>query len=261
MLSLPYRHGYGLFFFDRQKLLEILHDNIRHKQKVLCKKRVIGVDLVDGGVHVACADGSTFSGSIVVGADGIHSAIRGVMTTLGNKLQPGYFDLQEPVPCYYKCSFGIAQHVPGWIHGEQHLVTGRGRSQLVVSGPDDKVYWFMFEKLRETKYGKDIPEFTKEDELEFVEHNKDVPITRRVAFGDVYDKRLSSTLTPLHEVVYKKWFFRRIITLGDSAHKVTKRPYTRPRILVHTLFLISKAGVTKSLLSQIPSAARAQTAL
>ncbi|SPO06962.1 related to hydroxylase [Cephalotrichum gorgonifer] len=217
--SLEKRHGYGLMFFDRQKLLEILHDNIRQKEKVLCNKRVTGVDLVDGGVRVTCADGSVFPGSIVVGADGIHSAVRDAMTALGNKLQPGYFDPQERVPCYYKCSFGIAQHVPGWVAGEQHLVTGRGRSQLVASGPDDKVYWFMFEKLPETKYDKDIPKFTKEDEAEFVRRNKDVPITESVTFGDVYGRRISSTLTPLHEVVYKKWFFRRIITLGDSAHK------------------------------------------
>ncbi|KAF9775596.1 hypothetical protein IL306_006278 [Fusarium sp. DS 682] len=40
-----------------------------------------------------------------------------------------------------------------------------------------------------------------------------------VTLGQVFAKRVSSTLTPLHEVVYKKWFFKRIITLGDSAHK------------------------------------------
>ncbi|RYP57779.1 hypothetical protein DL770_010584 [Monosporascus sp. CRB-9-2] len=215
------RYGYGLFFFDRQKLLQILYDQINRKDRVLLQKKVTGVNLIDGGVDVTCADGSTFTGTLLVGADGIHSAVRASMTALGNKFQPGYFDPieQDRVPCYYSCSFGIAQHVPGWVSGEQNMVTGKGRSQLVVSGPEGRVYWFMFEKLPETKYGRDIPSFSKEEEIKFVKRNFNVPITENVTFGQVFTKRISSTLTPLHEVVYKKWFFKRIITLGDSAHK------------------------------------------
>ncbi|KAL4876284.1 hypothetical protein BJY04DRAFT_231749 [Aspergillus karnatakaensis] len=196
--KLEERHGYGLFFFDRQKLLEILYDNLQYKGNVLLNKRVTRVDLVDGGVNVICADDSILSGTIVVGADGIHSSVRAAMTALANNLEPGHFDPRESesIPCRYRCSFGIAQHVPGWVRGELYHITGKGRSQLVISGPNDK-----------------------EDEVEFVKRNWDVAITPRITFGQVYAKRLSSALTPLHEVSFKKWFFKRIITLGDSAHK------------------------------------------
>ncbi|KAB8216022.1 hypothetical protein BDV33DRAFT_207725 [Aspergillus novoparasiticus] len=215
------RYGYGLLFFDRQKLLEILHDTIKHKDRVLLNKKVSDIDLIDGGVNVTTADGSVYTGTLVVGADGIHSKVRSLMRDLGNKLQPGYFPAKEEdnVPCYYRCSFGIAQHVPGWVAGEQNIVMGNGQSQLVVSGPEGRVYWFLFDKLPQAKYGKDIPKYTKEDEAEFVKQNYNLPITRNVTFGHVFDKRLSSTLTPLHEIVYQKWFFKRIITFGDSAHK------------------------------------------
>jgi hypothetical protein len=30
-------------------------------------------------------------------------------------------------------------------------------------------------------------------------------------------------MTPLHHTVYDKWSFKRIITMGDSAHKVKKQ--------------------------------------
>ncbi|OTA87927.1 hypothetical protein M434DRAFT_80753 [Hypoxylon sp. CO27-5] len=215
------RHGYGLLFFDRQQLLQILYDHIEHKERVLLKKKFGTVSVADGGVSVTCTDGSVFNGTLLVGADGVNSAVRNAMVTLGNKLQPGVFDPKEEdnVPCYYICGFGIAQHVPGWVKGEQHIVLGRGKSQLVVSGPDDRVYWFQLQKLPETKYGKDIPKYTKEDEAEFAKRNFNEPITETITFGQLYSKRLSSTLTPLHEVVYKRWFFNRIITIGDSAHK------------------------------------------
>lgn len=223
------RFGYGLHFFDRQQLLQILYDHIQYKDRVLLNKAVTGIDLVKGGVNVTTADGSTYSGSIVVGADGIHSKVRSIMRALGTRLQPGYFDPEEEdrVPCYYRCSFGIAQHVPGWVAGEQNVVSGRGHSQLVVSGPDDRVYWFLFERLPTVKYGKDIPKYTAQDEAEFIKANASRAITEKVTFGQVFAKRLQSTLTPLHEVVFKKWFFKRIITFGDSAHKVSGGRSTR----------------------------------
>lgn len=223
------RYGYGLHFFDRQQLLQVLYDHIQHKDRILLKKAVSGVDLVKGGVNVTTADGSTYSGTFVVGADGIHSKVRSIMRALGNELQPGYFppDEEDLVPCYYRCSFGIAQHVPGWFAGEHHVVTGRGQSQLVVSGPDDRVYWFLFDRLPKVKYGKDIPKYTKQDEAEFIKENASRAITEKVTFGQVFAKRLQSTLTPLHEVVFKKWFFKRMITLGDSAHKVSSCRSTR----------------------------------
>ncbi|KAI8959570.1 putative monooxygenase [Daldinia sp. FL1419] len=215
------RHSYGLLFFDRQRLLQILYDHLRHKGRVFLKKKFSAVTETSEGVRVTCADGSVFEGTILVGADGVHSAVRSTMTALGNEIRPGYFDPKEQdnVPCYYRCSFGIAKHVPGWVRGEQHIVLGRLQSQLVVSGPEDRVYWFLFDKLPETKYGQDIPSFTREDEAEFVKQNSDLPITDRFTFGQIYGKRVSSTLTPLHEFVCEKWFFGRILTIGDSAHK------------------------------------------
>ncbi|CAH0023459.1 unnamed protein product [Clonostachys rhizophaga] len=215
------RHGYGLLFFDRQVLLQILYDNIQDKSKILTGQKFSSAELDDDGVTAVCTNGSTYRGTFLIGADGIHSKVRTAMRSWGNKYEPGVFDEKEEdeVPCYYKCSFGIAVDVPNWVGGEQHIVTGLERSQLVVSGPDNRVYWFLFEKLPEPRYGKDIPRYSKKDEEDFVNHNANLPITESITFGQVFACRLTSTLTPLHEVAYKKWFFRRFITFGDSAHK------------------------------------------
>ncbi|KAI3394929.1 hypothetical protein diail_2101 [Diaporthe ilicicola] len=137
-------------------------------------------------------DGDSFKGSIVVGADGVYSTVRTEMFRLASEVQPDYIDQEEPekVPCYCKCSF---------------------RQALT--------YWFAFSQLPETKSGKAIPKYSREDEAQFVKENAHRPITETITFGQVYERRISSTLTPLHEQVFKKWYFRRVFILGDAAHK------------------------------------------
>lgn len=76
-------------------LLQVLYDNLLHKDRVLTKKRVSEVNLVDSGVHVRTADGDLFEGDIIVGADGIHSTVRDEMWRIGHQLSPGYFPPDE----------------------------------------------------------------------------------------------------------------------------------------------------------------------
>lgn len=40
-----------------------------------------------------------------------------------------------------------------------------------------------------------------------------------ISFKVLQERKLSSTLTALQEYVYKKWYFERIVTIGDSVHK------------------------------------------
>ncbi|KAH7304768.1 FAD binding domain protein [Stachybotrys elegans] len=215
------RHGYPLLFFERTGLLEILYETVRHKDRVLVNKRVASVDMTDHGVVVHTADGASYPGTFLLGADGVHSAVRSVMTSLAADLEPGYFSGNEAdeVACHYICDFGIAQNVPGWTEGDTNMVQGDGRAAGVVSGPDHMVYWFFTEKLPQTRYGADIPRFSAADEAAFTKRHANFRVTENVTFGDVIKARKTSTLTPLHEIVHKKWFFRRIIALGDSVHK------------------------------------------
>ncbi|KAK6086151.1 FAD binding domain-containing protein [Seiridium cupressi] len=79
--------------------------------------------------------------------------------------------------------------------------------KLVVSGPESRAYWFLFVKLSATQYGKNIPKFTKDDEADCVKEHVNLPVTDEIMFGQIYAKHLTSALTLLHEVVYKKWGF------------------------------------------------------
>ena len=83
MMVVSYRHGYPSAFFERRYILQMLYDQIRNKTKVLVNKRVQSVDMPNSDfVTVGTADGSSYTGDIVVGADGIHSTIRQEMSRL-----------------------------------------------------------------------------------------------------------------------------------------------------------------------------------
>jgi 2-polyprenyl-6-methoxyphenol hydroxylase-like FAD-dependent oxidoreductase len=76
-------------------VLKVLYDNIKDKTKVLTSKGVQNVELVDNGVIVKTSDGSSYKGDILVGADGIHSTVRGEMWRIANELSPGWIPSSE----------------------------------------------------------------------------------------------------------------------------------------------------------------------
>ncbi|KAF5688574.1 hydroxylase [Fusarium denticulatum] len=216
------RVGYPSIFIDRQMLLQVLYKNLKHKDRALTKKRVTRVELVEGGVQAYTQDGSVYEGDIVVGADGIHSAVRDEMWRLGKEQSPGYFpeDENSRVPVSTRCIFGISKRPSALGYRSQQMVVGDGHAYLIIAAPGDRTYWFLFDGLPETKRGKDISKYNKADEDGLVKEHHGDPITRDVTFGELYDRKIMSTLVPLEEYVFDRWHYKRIVTIGDSAHKI-----------------------------------------
>lgn len=73
------RFGYGLSFLDRQIVLRALYNAIIEKDRCILNKRVKEIDHLEDGVNVHCDDGTTYSGDIVVGCDGVNSKVRDEM--------------------------------------------------------------------------------------------------------------------------------------------------------------------------------------
>ncbi|KAK2672643.1 hypothetical protein RAB80_012722 [Fusarium oxysporum f. sp. vasinfectum] len=189
---------------------------------VVAGPRVSRVELVDGGVQAYTQDGSVYEGDIVVGADGIHSAVRDEMWRLGKEQSPGYFpeDENSRVPVSTRCIFGISKRPSELGSRSQQMVIGEGHAYLIIAAPGDRTYWFLFDGLSETKFGKDISKYTKADEEGLVKGHRNDHITQDVTFGELYDRKIMSTLVPLEEYVFDRWHYKRIITIGDSAHKI-----------------------------------------
>ncbi|KAF8146894.1 hypothetical protein K438DRAFT_1868558 [Mycena galopus ATCC 62051] len=218
------RHGYGSIFIDRQMAIEVFYNNLKDKSKVLVDKRVLSVTPLANGVQVTTQDGSTYSGDILVGADGVHSTIRKEMWRLGDQISPGRFPQSDrtDVPCDYHCMFGISKGVVGLNKSSTQTVLGHNNSFLVIDGPGARTYWFLFAKNDKTLRGleNEIPRsFTDEQKKALAEKHWNDPINSKVTFGDLYKNHTSAVLTAVPEFVNTEWFLGRIIITGDALHK------------------------------------------
>lgn len=114
----------------------------------------------------------------------------------------------------------------------------KGYSYLVISGPRDRVYWFLFVNMGKTHYGPEPPRFTKKDEEVLANEHMNDKILGNRTFKNLYSTKISSVLTPLPEYVFKKWHFQRIMTIGDAAHKASHSRSSLPTTSVppnHTI--------------------------
>lgn len=75
--------------------MEILYSHIKHKDRILVNKRVAKVVQATSVVELITEDGSVYTGDVLAGGDGIHSAVRKEMWRLGAELKPGYFPEDE----------------------------------------------------------------------------------------------------------------------------------------------------------------------
>ncbi|KAJ0355425.1 hypothetical protein COL154_011356 [Colletotrichum chrysophilum] len=218
----------------RQMLLQVLYDNLKQKNKVNPSKRVNKIELSEKGVTVHTTDGSIYEGDIVVGADGIHSTVRSEMWRIGIKENPGYFPhdeqssatLTDPfcffsgVPVDTRCIFGISKRPANLPAGRQITAYNDGWSYLIVDAPGNRTYWFLFEGVGETKRGKDIPRYSKEDTEKLALAHMSDRLYEEVTFGDIYKNKIMATLVPLEEYVFEKWHYKRIVCIGDASHKI-----------------------------------------
>lgn len=229
-------------------LLSKLYQNIRCKDKILLQKRFVRFEQANNGVRVITQDGGTYEGDIVVGADGMHSAVRKQMHCLANSSSPGYFEKDEyasksslssdcncapadtlsfdceGVPCAYKCIWGISHSMKSIKSGSIHIIMGKDCSYLLLTSPE-KLYWFLFVKNSRVEYGKDVPRtFGVEEEQRLAEQHFGDWLSDHETFGDAYRNKIISSLTPLHEYQWKRWHFGRIMTIGDACHKVSCLP-------------------------------------
>ncbi|PVH89546.1 BcBOA8 protein [Cadophora sp. DSE1049] len=221
-LLIEKRTGYPASFLQRRDLLEALSDGIPDKTKIHLSKRVSKVEHTDTEVVVHCQDGSTYSGDIVVGADGVHSTVRSLMQDHIDRSSPGKADKdRKGLSAEYNCIFGLGKPIPGVIPGQTHRTYAEGISTLSFVGEGGRMYWFLFTKLDKRYFGKEIPKYTKADMEKAVKAFLKVHMTESITWDQIWETRTFANMTCVEESKNENWTADRFACLGDAIHKMT----------------------------------------
>lgn len=209
---------------SRHDLTKVLYESlpVDVQSKVLTNKKVSDIEATADGVNVVCADGSSYAGSLIIAADGAHSAVRDCMRNLA--LEAGSEANEEkPFLTTYRCLWirfptaAFREMYPGFT-SETH---GHGASTQLFVGEKTGVTG-IYERLETPT--KDRVRFTQDDQEAVIERWGHLPLTKggKMTFRMAYEQRLQSGLVSLEEGVVEHWSWDgRVVLAGDAAHKFT----------------------------------------
>jgi len=165
--------------------------------------RLVALEAGPDGVRVGTESGQTFAGDVLVGADGIRSAVRA-----------RFFGANDPVYLGYRSHRFVVENRDGLEHFTEFLGHGK-RVGLVPIGGGQLYVWTTFNSPRESRaWG-----------LESVKALQSM-------FGEFTDSRVRQALgglesidgvvcTDIEEVHQAAWARGRVALLGDAAHALT----------------------------------------
>jgi len=135
--------GYPMTVLSRKDLLQVLYDGIKDKSKCLAHTSVVSFHEDNEGVEVKCEDGTTYTGSILIGADGVHSKVRDFMfENLENTpLKETVMKTRSALSSQFSCVFGLGDPIEALGEGQIYNIGGNGRSMMVVTGKDAKIFF------------------------------------------------------------------------------------------------------------------------
>ena len=219
--------SFGAFprVLSRHDLTRVLYDSLPDvpQNKVLTNKKVASISSTQEGVSVSCADGSSYAGSVVIGADGAESTVRDCMRALARKVGSEQVNDERPFLATYRClwirfptniSPGLYPGFASETHGQDVATQSFGGKGTTTT----RVYERMKKPTR--KYTK----YSQSDQDSFIERWGHLPLTANVKFTlrDAYENRIEAGLVSLEEGVVRNWSWgSRVVLAGDAAHAFT----------------------------------------
>ncbi|KAH8665554.1 hypothetical protein BGZ61DRAFT_366106 [Ilyonectria robusta] len=212
-------HGSAPIAFHRAQLIQTLYDGLPSdaREKYLTGKKVEDISFDKQSAKVTCADGSTYEGSIVIGADGVHSKTRRLMRKLALESNPqAEWDAETPYTCAYRCMWCSFPRPSD--SGEAFETQHKDQSVMYLTG-HERGWIFLYEKLPEPTTER--TSYTDVDVDAFAARFADFPVTDTLKVKDVFAKKLTAGMANLEEGVLQHWSMGRIALVGDACHKFT----------------------------------------
>ncbi|KAJ3455651.1 hypothetical protein MRS44_017133 [Fusarium solani] len=183
-------HGAYPRVISRHDLMQTLHDGLppEAQAKLLPGKKVTDVSSGPDGVSVTCADGTSYTGSVLVGADGAHSRVRDLMRTAALQTPATTEDEvneAEPFITTYRAMWVRFPTVPPIKAGDASETHGYNCTLQLFAGEETSVIG-VYERME--KPTRDGARYNQADEEKFIES-----WDRIVLVGDAAHKFTPST--------------------------------------------------------------------
>ncbi|KAI0434604.1 hypothetical protein F5Y09DRAFT_295962 [Xylaria sp. FL1042] len=213
-------HGHGVRIVHRPHYVEALYQSLPDsaKARIHVRKRVVRIDVAEDGVAVHCADGSVEHGTIVIGADGVHSRTRQAMQSLATGA-PADTEQDSPYVTTYRLLFGnLPLLPPGLAEITNYECAADGVSTQILTGT--RQAWFaVYEKL-ETPTAKRL-RWTEEDKMGVLRRWGHLFMAPGYTLDDAYRLRDGVVgLINLEEGLVDTWSWKRIVLVGDAVRKL-----------------------------------------
>ncbi|KAL4966079.1 FAD-dependent oxidoreductase [Aspergillus stella-maris] len=214
------RLGRPVMFMERCKVLKILYNHVADKAKLHENNGILDYEETEKGVTVTTQNGATHHGSILVGADGVHSCVREIMAqkTGDAKLAK---QLVEGFTSQFNCVFGVSNNNAFLPDGTVHNTYNHGYSGIVAAGVPGLAFWFFFIKATKKTRMPNCPRFTDEDAEAIMREYGSAQAGPGYTFHDLWEARVKASMAALEEGVLEKWSHGRAVLIGDAVHKAT----------------------------------------
>ncbi|KAF9972078.1 hypothetical protein BGZ73_004832 [Actinomortierella ambigua] len=230
------RTGYDCLIVPRPELYDLLLTLVP-AEKVLKGKKITAVHQTEHKASVECADGTLYDGDIVVGADGAYSTVRkSLFSELKEAGKLSQSD-QEVLKFSNVCLVGTTDPldpakfpgVDGYDSKFQMLMSDHtSHSCLLFCIPNNRICWFLTEQLsgesskehgnfKNSEWGPGGTEKMVEACSSFP-----CPVGDNLTMGDLFSQtpREGITKVMLEEKVFESWYSKRVVLIGDAAHKM-----------------------------------------
>lgn len=200
--------------FHRPALHEYLYTSLPdHESRILSNQGVASIETTADGVTVTCTDGTVHEGSMIIGADGVNSAVRSHMFM--SQTDPKF---AEPFTTSYRALYGCSTWTKNLDPHTLYEMHGDKISIQVIPGPDIAMF-VVYERLPTTVKGS--KRYSEEEKEEFAKSILDFNISEDLKFGDIWGTSTWSYFSGLEEGVADLWYTDRTVLVGDTVHKMT----------------------------------------